>query len=78
MAIITSRYKHMTEFLLLRSLAGAPFRLLVYACLSACFVEILFTVFGLGYLFYFMMLPCASVTASHDLCQTLMTSAISA
>ena len=46
MAIITPRYNHMIEFLLLRSLPVAPFHLLFYACLSACFHEIQFSVFG--------------------------------
>ena len=49
MAIITTRYNHMIEFLLLRSLPVAPFRLLFYACFSACFDEIQFSVFGLDY-----------------------------
>ena len=46
MAIITPRYNHMIEFLLLRSLPVAPFHSLFYACLSACFHEIQFSVFG--------------------------------
>ena len=49
MAIITPRYNHMIEFLLLRSLPVAPFRLLFYACLSACFDGIQFSVFDLDY-----------------------------
>ena len=37
------------EFLLLRSLPVAPFRLLFYASLSACFDGIQFSVFDLDY-----------------------------
>ena len=44
MAIFTTRYNHMIEFLLLRSLPVAPLHLLFYACLSACFHEIQFSV----------------------------------